>query len=190
MARMGTLQRWWFTPNYECVKLSDDRLAMELEGQGVQLQTEDKVILPGGLLANAAKPNKASEQFTAGFTKRYPELAARVPVFAQLRNLIDMAVAAAFIQKENLYGKSDWRMETWSDEKTFKVRGKPTPEKAPCIANSVWKGSRLLTPAGGGVDMQPDKAFGREFVKSDQDGELSGSREKESKLPRDRWWWD
>ncbi len=157
--RQGTLQRWWFTPDYDCVRLADDRLAMELVGQAMQLQTEDKVILPGGLLANKAAPNAASQQFTAGFTKKYPELAARTPVFAQLRNLVDIAVAAAFVKKEDFYGRAGWRLETWGDEQVFKVRGKPAPAKAPCIANSRWKGNRLLTPAGGGVDIQPAQAF-------------------------------
>ncbi|MBC7851997.1 MAG: DUF1598 domain-containing protein, partial [Pirellulaceae bacterium] len=39
--REATLQRWWFTPDYDCVRASEDRLAMELVGQGVKLQTED-----------------------------------------------------------------------------------------------------------------------------------------------------
>jgi hypothetical protein len=188
--RQGTLQRWWFTPNYDCVRLADDRLAMELVGQGVQLQTEDKVILPGGLLADKPKPNAASEQFTAGFTKKYAELAAKVPVFAQLRNLVDMAVAAAFIKKEDFYGKSLWRLETWSDEQAFKVRGKATPAKAPCVANSRWKGNRLLTPAGGGVDIQPALAFEPQRLLKDEKAEVYKAREQAGTLPAGRWWWD
>ena len=53
----GALQRWWFTPNYECVRVARDRLGMELVGQGVQLQSEDKVIGPDGRLLNeGARP--------------------------------------------------------------------------------------------------------------------------------------
>jgi hypothetical protein len=189
-ARHGMLQRWWFTPNYDCVKLSDDHFAMELEGQGVQLQNEDKVIVAGGQLANAQKANKASEQFTAGFTKRYPELAAHVPIFAQLRNLIDMTVAAAFIQKEDFCSKAAWRMETFGDEAAFKVRGKATPAKAPCVAVSLWKGNRLFTPAGGGVDIQAEKALNSELVKPDRDGQLASTRERLRTMPAERWWWD
>ena len=32
--RQGTLQRWWFTPNYDCVKVTKDHLAMQLVGAG------------------------------------------------------------------------------------------------------------------------------------------------------------
>jgi hypothetical protein len=188
--RQGTLQRWWFTPDYDCVRLAADRLAMELVGQAVQLQTEDKVILPGGLLANKAAPNAASQQFTAGFTKKYPELAAKTPIYAQLRNLIDMSVAAAFIKKEAFYARAGWRLETWGNEQTFKVRGKPTPEKAPCVANSRWKGNRLLTPAGGGVDIQPAQAFEPSRLLKDEKGELYKAHQQAAKLPAGRWWWD
>ena len=188
--RQGTLQRWWFTPDYECVKMTADHFAMELEGQGVQLQTEDKLILPGGGLANTRKASRASQLFTRGFTRMYPQLAARRPIFAQLRNLIDMSVAAAFIQQEDYYGKAGWRMETWSDERIFKVRGKPSPAMAPCVANSRWKKSRLFTPAGGGVDIHAERALNPELVRPDKDGKLKGMRETVSKLPPKRWWWD
>ncbi|HQU41707.1 MAG TPA: DUF1598 domain-containing protein, partial [Pirellulales bacterium] len=40
----NALQRWWFVPNYECVRLSDDHLAMELVGEGVKLVGEDEVV--------------------------------------------------------------------------------------------------------------------------------------------------
>src|SRR5262249_29658286 len=64
-ARMSAMQRWWFTPHYDCVKVTDDRLAMELVGQGVQLQNEDMTLGPDGrLFAGGKKPNKASTQFT------------------------------------------------------------------------------------------------------------------------------
>ena len=52
-APQGTLQRWWFTPDYKCVRLAPDKLAAELVGQGVQLQAEDKLIGEDGSLAAA-----------------------------------------------------------------------------------------------------------------------------------------
>ena len=51
--RMSIVQRWWFTPDYDCVKVSQDRLAMELVGQGVKLQNQDMSAGPDGRLQNA-----------------------------------------------------------------------------------------------------------------------------------------
>jgi hypothetical protein len=50
--RMTDLQRWWFTPHYECIRVAADGQAMELVGQGVELQGEDVQI--------EARPSPAS----------------------------------------------------------------------------------------------------------------------------------
>jgi hypothetical protein len=186
-----TLQRWWFTPNYKCIRVADDRLAMELVGQGVQLQSEDKVIGPDGkLLVAGAPPSKASDAFTTSFTAKYPEIAAKCSVFAQMRNCIDLLVAAAFIQREDYYGRATWEARTLLDEKSLPTRTLHTPKQAPCAANSLWKGSRLLTPAGGGVSLLPHEALNKENVMQD-DGSVSKARLLvEEELPADRWWWE
>ena len=44
----NALQRWYFTPNYDCVRVSEDELAMALEGEGVQLLSEDQFVQADG----------------------------------------------------------------------------------------------------------------------------------------------
>ncbi len=103
----GLLERWWFTPNYDCVRITDDGLGMALVGSFVQLQGEDKTIGPDGQLMGSHRPaNKASELFTASFTRKYPDIAVRSPVYAQLRDMVDLVVAAAFIRRQNFYGRA------------------------------------------------------------------------------------
>src|SRR5262249_1821392 len=105
--RMSVMHRWWFTPNYDCVKVTDDRLAMELVGPGVQLDAQDMTVGPNGeMLGIGRAPNKAAELYATAFTKKYAEISARSPVFAQLRNMIDLAVAAAFIRDQDFYGRA------------------------------------------------------------------------------------
>ena len=52
------------------------------------------------------KSDPANKKFVQGFTEKYPELAAKVPVYAQLRQIIDLSVVAAFIHQQDYYGKS------------------------------------------------------------------------------------
>jgi hypothetical protein len=190
-ASMGTLQRWWFTPNYDCVKTTDDRLSLELVGQGVQLLSENKLVGPDGQLAAAAAPNKASDAFAAGFTRQYPALSVASPVYAQMRNLIDMVVAAAFIQQQHYADRAGWRMATFSDEQLLPVRTLRTPEQVEAAVNAVWKGSRLLAPAGGGVSIRADQAIATERLLPDEGGRLRAARDKVGGgIPADRWWWD
>ncbi len=187
----NALQRWWFTPNYDCVKVSDDRLAMELLGQGVQLQTEDKVIGPdGSLMDHGGPPNKASELFTQAFTKKYVDISDRLPVYAQLRNLFDLAVAAAYIRQQDFYGQTGWQATLLRDEHTFSVATLPTPKKVACVVNAVWKGNRLLSPAGGGVSVMPEEALDAKHIARDSDGKLNAARTNQPAAPAEVWWWD
>lgn len=187
----SVLCRWWFTPNYDCVRVTPDRLAMELVGQGVQLLAEDKLVGPEGELAAAgAPPSQASAAFTASFTEKYPEIAARSPVYAQMRNCMDMLVAAAFLRQQDYYGQADWRATTFLDEGALPVQTRRTPQQAPCVAVSLWKGNRLLTPAGGGVSIRADLALEANRLLSDQDGALAAHRRQFAPPRADRWWWD
>jgi len=187
----STLQRWWFTPHYECVRATADHLACELVGQGVQLQSENKVIGPDGQLLNAAQPNRISDLFTDGFTKKYPELAARSPVFAQLRNAIDLTIAAAWLQQEQLYDKCSYRPQAFLDEQKFAINTLHLPQVVPAAVNVVWKGSRMIALAGGGVSIRADQALSKDRLLPD-DGERvrAAQQQAREKIPAGRWWWD
>jgi hypothetical protein len=186
----NALQRWWFTPNYDCVRVSDDRLAMELLGQGVQLQTEDKVIGPDGVLRGGGPPSKASELFAGAFTKKYVEISDRLPVYAQMRNLFDLGVAAAYIRQQDFYSQCNWQAGTLRDEKALPVETLPSPKKVQCAVNAFWRGNRLLAPAGGGVSASPEEALDPNRLAKDADGKLDGRRKALNTPAADSWWWD
>ena len=190
--QQGTLQRWWFTPDYKCVRLADDKLAAELVGEGVQLLAEDKLIgADGSLAAGGARPNKASELFTLSFTRKYPDIAAASPVYAQLRSLIDLAIAAALIRRHDYYSRAEWHASALRDEAKLPVETLQEPHRVPCVANAVWKGSRLLAPAGGGVSIRPDEALEPANLLPDEQGAVRRQREQ-LVIPADgeAWWWD
>jgi hypothetical protein len=190
-ARMSAMQRWWFTPHYDCVKVTDDRLAMELVGQGVQLQNEDMALGPDGrLMAGGKKPNKASTQFTSSFTKKYAQIAARAPVYAQLRNMFDLVILAAFICEQDYYGRAGWRPGVLAQEDQLPVETLATPRHVQAVVNAVWKENQLFVPAGG-VSIHPHLAMEASRRQSDKDGKLKLRRENiAEKVPADRWWWD
>ena len=190
--QQSTLQRWWFTPDYACVRVSDDDNAMELIGHGVQLQGEDKLLGPDGkLAAGGVKASKPSELFTTSFTAKYPQISAASPVYAQLRNMIDLAIAAAYIRKADLYGRLGWDAAVLRDEKLLPIETHPNPKRVACVVNSFWKGGRLLAPAGGGVSIVADDALTNENLLRDENGMLRAQYEQLAPaIPADRWWWD
>lgn len=187
----NAMQRWYFVPDYECVCVSDDRLAMELVGQGVKLISEDEMVQADGTRTQVRTPNLASEAFVQAFTKAYPQMAQRSPVWGQLRNVIDMAIAAAYMQQQDFYGQTSWQVETLGNEQRFPVETLPPPTHVECAVNVVWRGSTLMTPIGGGVSIQPQKALVSSNLRSD-DGKVKGARTSvvTTGLDKTQWWWD
>lgn len=188
----NAMQRWYFVPNYECVKVSEDELAMELVGDGVKLVGADEMVTAEGARVAGGGGNKASEAFVSTFTKLYPKLAERAPVYAQLRNVINLSIAAAFIQKQDYYGQSGWKAEIFGREEACPVETYETPKQVETAVNAIWKGSTLMTPIGGGVNIQPKNALVSDRMLSDEQGRLDSARKQISldKLAKGQWWWD
>jgi hypothetical protein len=165
---------------------------MQLVGDGVKLIGEDEVVTADGSRRAAGRQNRASSLFVKGFTKAYPELASKSPVYAQLRNLIDMLVASAFIQEQDYYGKAGWSMELFGSEKAYPVETGQSPRWAATAVNSRWTGNRLMTPIGGGVSIHAARALDSENLLSDEEGQVKAVRNQIDikALAKDKWWWD
>lgn len=188
----NALQRWFFTPNYEQVQVSEDHLAMQLVGDGVKLIGQDEMVTAKGGRVDSTIVDRASQQFVESFTRNYAKLADKSPVYAQLRNLIDMAIAAAFIQRQDYYGQASWKMDVLGNEKHFPVETLHAPAQVETAVNAIWKGNTLMTPIGGGVNIQPRLALNRDRLLPDTNGEVAKQRQQIGikDIPKDRWWWD
>ena len=186
----NALQRWYFVPDYQCVRIAEDDLAIELVGEGVRLCGADEVVMPDGTRLTANRADKASTTFTESFTRLYPKIAARNAVYAQLRSLVDLAVVAAYMQEHDAYGKAGWAAETLCDEKAYAVETLPVPREVETAINAVWRGNRLLTPIGGGVTMHPRMALDPPNLLMDEKGEVGAAHAAAAQLPADAWYWD
>jgi hypothetical protein len=189
----NALQRWFFVPDYNCVRVSEDQLAMELVGQGVKLVGEDEVVSnDGARRQSGGSGNLASKAFVTGFTDKYEELAAVTPVYAQLRNLIDLAIAAAYIRQQDLYAKSGWKMATFGEEAKFAAETYRTPVQVETAVTSVWRGNTLMTSVGGGVTIRAEQALDSQNLLNDEGGklQLKHGQVDLKQLAEGQWWWD
>lgn len=188
----NAMQRWYFTPNYECVRASEDGMAMQLEGNGVKLIGADELVRADGTRVNSNVADAAGKAFTKSFTAQYGNLAARSPVYAQLRNLIDMSIAAAYIQQQDFYGQVGWDLGCFGREDKLPLDRYMAPKQVETAVNAIWKGNTLMTPIGGGVNIQPLQAISADHVMADAAGDVFQLREELD--PRRQairnWWWD
>lgn len=184
--------RWWFVPDYQRIKLSADGNAAEFVGTGVKLVGEDELVARDGSRVQSGTQNRASRKFTQGFTQKYAQIAENAPVYGQLRNCVDMLVAAAFLQQHDLYSKADWDLSVLGDESKYPVETYNAPQQVASAVNSMWKGRHLATPVGGGVQIEAKQALDTANLLADEDGKLQSAHSEVSlsDLPADQWWWD
>lgn len=188
----NAMERWYFQPNYDGIAVSEDGLAMKIMERGVQLVGENERVANGGRRVAGGRGNRASQAFCQEFTKNFPQIAQRVRIYAELRQLIDVAIAAAYIQEQDFYGQAGWEMAVLLDEGTVPVETYTAPEQVETAVNAIWRGNTLMTPLGGGVHMQPRQALRKDRLTVDTGGENAKVKAtvEPSDLADGQWWWD
>ena len=184
------VQRWWLTPDYKCIKNAADGLSVELVGRKVKLLTENiEYNNQAQIVQTKLKPSRAASTYASSFTNSYERLSQARPVYAQLRNVIDLFVAAAWMKKNDAFQKSGWTPKSFLDNQVIDIENHPDAKTAPCAANAVWKGNVLIAPSGGGVSIKVLRAFADENLIADKKNEVQKARDN-IQIPADRWWWD
>ncbi|WP_182865821.1 DUF1598 domain-containing protein [Stieleria mannarensis] len=187
----NAMERWYFQPRYDGIAVSEDGLAMKINERGVELVGENERVA-GGKRTITRRVNKASQAFCQEFTNKFPAIADQVRVYAELRQLMDISIAAAYIQQQDFYGQAEWAMPVLGNESALAVQTYTAPEQVETAVNAVWRGNTLMTPLGGGVQMMPRKALAKETLVVDREGR--NNEIKQSAGPSDlkdgQWWWD
>ena len=189
----NALQRWYFQPTYDGISVTEDGLAMKINERGLQLVGENERVAGGGRrVRQGGRGNRASEAFCREFTEKFPLIAKRVRVYAELEDLVDIAIAAAYIQERDFYGQAGWKMSLFGDESRFPVETYTAPEQVETAVNAIWRGNTLMTPLGGGVHMQPRLALREDHLEVERDGATSRTKRSAgpSQLEQGQWWWD
>jgi hypothetical protein len=138
----------------------------------------------------AGPPNQAAATFAKSFTERYPAIAAVSPVYAELRNIIDLAICAAWLRRADVTERVGWSAEVLCNEEQLAVEKMSVPKKVACVANAAWTGNRLLVPAGGGVSISPDEALTADNLLPPDQGLSQRWSSIQAGRRTERWWWD
>jgi len=207
--------RWWFVGHYDAIRHTADRLAFEFDGSGLRVDTAPSQPGQGAArnaakLPAAAKPSKAAKQFADLATKNLPELAEKIPVFAELENLVGLAVAAELIRRQAGARQdaaavaaapgdapanrpdSRWRPSHFLDEKNCPVESFESPAHTPSLANFRFvKDKFWMFSVSGGVEIDAESLVADERLKLAEGAKLSETRARNA-LPADemQWWWD
>lgn len=188
-------QRWWFVPNYDEIVRADDGLAFQLTGQRAKLLGEDQLANESGQRTPAAQNKSTTVDYAQQFTDKFPQIAARMPVFAELQQLIDWTVLAALIRRERLAERIGWSMSLFLDAEQLPHESWPAPKEVACLLNTkTGHGGTIIGILAGGVSIQPSDVLRKvAAIPADAAIELQDRRVKSLSRPdsdASPWWWD
>lgn len=181
------MPRWWLACNYEPLLRSEDGLTWELRGPGVKAMTEDDLIAADGSAKASGKKNPVAQQWADMMTAKYEELSLKNSVFADLRNLMDMAVIAALIDQEGLLEKVGCSIPQITDVREGQSTIKwPVPKSLATQCSFIKRANEYIVTASGGVQIDSFGVASRVEVSS----ELKSIREKTGVRGEKSWWWN
>ncbi len=190
-----SVMRWWFTLNYEAVRTSSDRNTYQLAGPGVRVLSENELLTERGERVHTGTSDPLNVKFAHAFTRHFDLLAAKYPVYAELRNVFDLALVAGIICAEDLPARVDWHLTHFADAGGYQVAWGPVPKEVDSIINAVeLDASQFLVGVSGGVSVETASLVTPGAIQVDTYGLMEAARGSAEppadRLPRDAWWWD
>ncbi len=167
----NAMPRWWMSTNYKSLLRDKAGLTWKLRGPGVKVLSSD-----------SAPAKKWAENMTA----KYDDLAEKMPVFAQLRNCMDLAVIGALIFKEDLPGKAGMRLDYLLNERELPyVERFNSPKQVATHVRAVHRSRGWLINAAGGVEIMPWSVVAH----SEVDAAISSVHKKAANREKVSTWW-
>lgn len=179
------LPRWWLEPDFPGLLRDEAGLAWEIRPVSVRAMAEADFFDAQGRQHPSGKADPASQRWADLFTRRYVELAQAEPLFAQLRNCMELAVVAALIAKENLLVKAGERFALLTHSDGLAPMQLPAPRQVASKAAVVKKG-RSWVIAAGGVSINPWAVVD----KAETHPRVASIRTQAAGKAASTWWWD
>lgn len=147
------LPRWWLAPDYKPLARTSDGLGWELRGQGVKCMSNEDYVDSTGERTVGVSKNPVAEKWAATMTEKYSELAEKDSSFGELRNIMDLAVIGALVEKEHLLNTAGLQLPRLMGEQSLERY--PAPKHTASKASAIKKRGNWVISASGGVEMLP-----------------------------------
>jgi len=184
--------RWWFTLNDKDIQASEGRDAFALAAHTVRVQSENEMLSALGQRVHTGKSEPLNKQFAQSFSEHFAALAAKYPVYADLENIFDLALAGALIKTQDLAGRANWHLTCFGNESAYPVTLRPAPKTVETVINHrVLNQVHIIAGVSGGVQVDPSAKMSGEAIETDK-AQLPIERRygTPEKLPASAWWWD
>jgi hypothetical protein len=183
--------RWWFALKYDDILRSENRDAFQLVGQGARVLSENEMLAEQGQRVHTGASDPLNRQFADSFTAHFAELATKYPVYGELRNIFDLAMAVALIHTEGLIEKAGWKPTLMVRSDKLRLPQSSVPrEVETVISHRVINKRFVVAGVSGGVMVAPADVL-RDTRATESSGKII---ERKKPAPQDlkatAWWWD
>ena len=184
--------RWWFAMNYDPVAVSQNHEVFELRGVGAKVLSENQLMAAQGKRIRTGKSEALNKQFAASFSKQFQKISEKYPVYGELRNIFDLSMTLALIDKQSLLERSGWQPKLLLDPVTLQLPKVQVAAEVDTVANyRVINKKVIVAGVSGGVWVDSKKYLAIE--PKEIAGNLSNVRPQKVAATDDDqpvWWWD
>jgi hypothetical protein len=185
-ASTNLFPRWWLTTSYDALLKSPNGDAWEIRGAGVKAMTEDAFFAANGQRTTTGKTSPIAQKWADSLNSKYEELSGKLPIFAELRNAMDLAVVATLIVHENLPEKAGFNIEGLASP-TIPTAVVNSPKEVPSEASFVRKNKNIVISVSGGIDIRPADVISKQKA----DEALTPIRMQAApEATAWQWWWN
>ena len=181
--------RWWLTLRHDAIRHSPDRTVYEIAGSTVLAQSENQFVSARGEHLPTGLSEPVNRRFADNLTQQYDGLAERDPIFAELRNIFDLAVVAALLKTQGLARSAGWERLPFTAGLGYTPPRVPPKATVPSVVNhKVFGGRDIVVQVAGGVQapvldlLQPTTMWRA-------DSTLASPVATQVEAPRSGWTW-
>lgn len=184
--------RWWLSMKYDSVLHSADGTAYEFVGSSVLCQSENQFLNAQGQQVQTGQSEGSNRVFAETFTAKYSEIAKHDLVFADLRNVFDLALVASLLQHKQLAQKANWDFGAFATDGAYTTAIHATPLEVDSVVNHrVFRGKDIVVQVAGGVRVDMAVAYDNKVFQEGVRLESTSTKAKAANDLSDRnWWWD
>jgi len=197
LAADGTLPamavlRWWFAMNYEPVETDLQRNIFRLRGLGVKVLSENELLAARGQRVPTGQSEELNRRFASSFTSEYESICNRYSLYAELRNVFDLAMVLAIIEREGLIEQISWSPSLFSDSLRLRLPvERVLHEVDTVVSHRVIKGRHIVAGISGGVWLDAGKALKIQISNDRSTKKVRRHKSDAAEKPgKQSWWWD
>jgi len=174
--------RWWLAVNYLPLLHTADDLSWQIRGPGVKVLTEDVYIDSSGGRAASGETDEVAERWANTMTKNFDDLSVAMPIFAELRNCMDLAVTAALVSQYDLIQRVGAKLPLIAEGRGARGPVYEVPATVDSHISVARSAKSWIVGVSGGVDVDSWSVLAKP--------QESATPLLTLNIPADRWWWD